>query len=373
MVFAHILRQNGKRCDWSTSSGYMVSFCLPGPTPTASMVLSRCLRSTNRRDCFLIKQRIWRFLHDENVRWIQVSNNGITSVAKTRFRQSTPRFVRHCFVRLKQGRKPIVWIEAVLEEVNVESIVRSMVCEKELHQLTSPTRPEKTTHCYHVVLLLALCSTSVSASSTCERIGSFLHCVENGDAPIYAARIANRLRLKVSGFEGIGSERDEYVVGEISKSFQEMQKRPFLSVSGQKKRRRLGQVATGNIFINDRIADSSGRSFLMDREEGDYAAQQLRSVMTNMDGSIQATRAFHAPCHLDEGMMKDLQPVVRQKEHGYNVLALPVFVTKGRGAPRLLPQSSVRERMSRWLESEDGRQWNSQRQELWHSVMAPDA
>ena len=143
MVFAHILRQNSKRCDWSTSSGYMVSFCLPGPTPTASMVLSRCLLSTNRLDCFLIKQRIWRFLHDEKVRWIQVSNNGITSVTKSRFRQPSPRFVQHCFVRLKQGRKPIVWIEAVLEEVNVESIVRSMVCEKELHQLASVKRPEK--------------------------------------------------------------------------------------------------------------------------------------------------------------------------------------------------------------------------------------
>ena len=273
------------------------------------------------------------------------------------------------------------WIEAhsllvqpmFLQEPDCEAIIKDLLADRALHRFTSE-QSGRTTHCWHACFLLCMCCTCNGASSECERIGSVLHSLETGDSAIYATRVANRLRLRVAGFEGI-STRDEWMVQEITRSLLDT-RTPFVKSSQQRKRKRQNENPVGNPRLTARVAASEAKSSkssipapaVKDSEDGNFASVQLRMMMKDVGSSIHSQRAMHAPVGLDPASQKALQHVLRPNENFSRVVSLPAYVHRGPGATKLLPNSTVRERMSAWLESTEGLAWNQQRQELWKDM-----
>ena len=207
-----------------------------------------------------------------------------------------------------------------------------------------------------------------------------LHSLESGDSAIYAARVANRLRLRVAGFEGL-STRDEFLVQEITQTLLDT-KSPFVKSSQQRKRKRQNESPLGNPSLAARVAASEGKNSknsnsipaaaLQDSEDGSFASVQLRMMMKDVGSSVRSQRAVHAPAELDPATQRALRHVLQPGEIPTRVVSLPAYVHKGPGAKKLLPNSTVREKMSAWLESAEGLAWNQQRQELWNVCMSTD-
>ena len=149
-----------------------------------------------------------------------------------------------------------------LQEPDCEAIIKDLLADRALHRFTSESG--RSTHCWHASFLLCMCCTCNSASSECERIGSMLHSLESGDSAIYAARVANRLRLRVAQFEGL-SARDEWMVQEIAQGLLDTRS-PFVKSSQQRKRKRQNENPLGNPSLTARVAASevkSSKSFLI--------------------------------------------------------------------------------------------------------------
>ena len=270
-------------------------------------------------------------------------------------------------------------VEQVLQEPDSESIIKDLLADKALHRFTSE-QSGRTTHCWHASFLLCMCCTCNSASSECERIGSMLHSLESGDSAIYAARVASRLRLRVAGFDGL-STRDEWMVQEITQSLLDTRS-PFIKTSQQRKRKRQNESPLGNPSLTARVAASEQKSLknsipvpaaaIEDPEDGAFSSVQLRMMMKDVGSSIRSQRAVHAPTALDPSTQQALQQVMRPGENFARVVSLPAYVHKGPGAKKSLPNSTIREKMSLWLESTDGLAWKQQRQELWNSCLSTD-
>ena len=108
-------------------------------------------------------------------------------------------------LRKVQGK--MVYLLSRHGDANSQAIAASVMMDRSLHTFRSDTG--RTTHYWHVAFLLCVCLSTQSASSSCERIVSLLHGLEDGESRTAAARIADRLGLKVSGFEALGGARDE--------------------------------------------------------------------------------------------------------------------------------------------------------------------
>ena len=92
------------------------------------------------------------------------------------------------------------------------------------------------THCWHVCYRLAVSARAQSASSSCERIGWHLHALEAGESNISAARVADKLRLKVAQVEAIGGHRDENLIGMLAEMLLAYMADPCIQRSAQRKR-----------------------------------------------------------------------------------------------------------------------------------------
>ena len=105
-------------------------------------------------------------------------------------------------LRKVQGK--MVYLLSRHGDANSQAIAASVMLDRSLHTFRSDTG--RTTRYWHVAFLLCVCLSTQRASSSCERIGSLLHGLEDGESRT-AARIADRLGLKVSGFEALGGAR----------------------------------------------------------------------------------------------------------------------------------------------------------------------
>ena len=135
---------------------------------------------------------------------------------------------------------------AVDGDANAEAIAAAIMLDKSLHIYTS-MKSGKVTHCWHIAVLLCMCLSTQSASSSCERIGSLLHNLEDGESRISAGRIADRLRLKVAGVEAIGGARDELLISNIVETLSSFNKDPLIQKAAMAKRRKKGQEVTGSL------------------------------------------------------------------------------------------------------------------------------
>ena len=144
-------------------------------------------------------------------------------------------------------------------DANPQAIAASVMLDRSLHTLSSETGNGRTTHAWHVAFLLCLCLSTQSASSSCERIGSLLHGLEDGESRIAAARIADRLRLRVSGFEAVGGARDELLIDTVVETIGS-DKNPIIQRAAAWKRRKKGQEDVGSLSVNIRVQQSNEKA-----------------------------------------------------------------------------------------------------------------
>ena len=144
-------------------------------------------------------------------------------------------------------------------DANAEAICAAIMLDKSLHIYTS-LKSGKVTHCWHIAVLLCMSLSTQSASSSCERIGSLLHNLEDGESRISAGRIADRLRLKVAGVEAIGGARDELLISNIVETLSSFNKDPLIQKAAMAKRRKKGQEVTGSLSISARVEKSNDKA-----------------------------------------------------------------------------------------------------------------
>ena len=145
-------------------------------------------------------------------------------------------------VRLLKHPGGLAFVDTLEHEVDSVAVVASFMQEQDLHRFRLRNR---FTHCWHMVYLLSLCSCMNSQSCDCERIGSHLHQVEDGGTVRSPARVADRLRFKVSGVKGIGSVRDEALIRTLVQALLLAKKRPFVQT---KQRGRQAQIRRSNLW-----------------------------------------------------------------------------------------------------------------------------
>ena len=148
---------------------------------------------------------------------------------------------------------------AVDGDANAEAIAAAIMLDKSLHIYTS-MKSGKVTHCWRIAVLLCMCLSTQSASSSCERMGSLLHNLEDGESRISAGRIADRLRLKVAGVEAIGGARDELLISNIVETLSSFNKDPLIQKAAMAKRRKKGQEVTGSLSISVRVEKSNDKA-----------------------------------------------------------------------------------------------------------------
>ena len=271
LVLGRILRNNPNKERWYKTVGYMVSL-LPKPNHVLSLFLGRSFRHLPPRARLELKQNILSYVWCPQ--WFEAKP---TSLAKFQSRghhlQASSELTKGTIAIFTKShfKGKCVQIQAVAQELCVASVIQSIVTDPTLHHFSLNG---KSTHCWHICMLLALCGTSASASSACERVGSFLHCVETGDSAIYAARIANRLRLKVSQFEGIAA-RDDWIIEEVASTLMDAGKDPFVKKRQQRKRKAANLPPVGNPTLGARQAASSSKQTPFSHEIGAASSERL--------------------------------------------------------------------------------------------------
>ena len=225
----------------------------------------------------------------------------------------------------------------------------------------------KRTHCWHVAFMLTLSCASQSASSSCERVGSYLHDMSDGETCMAAARIADRLRLRIEGVEAIGGQRDESLIEGVVAAL--VNKNPFSEKSARARRVQRGAPRTGNISLDSRLAlsnEKAKRSFMQSlpsADEDGMALDSLADLYKNVAQKMAMHRDVHAPLELDVKTREALQRVVSHRRNRLNIEALPAFVGGQKGV-----RSTQRQKMSDWMASDEGLAWKKTRDELWQSM-----
>ncbi|CAE7181900.1 unnamed protein product [Symbiodinium microadriaticum] len=311
LVFWTILhRRSHLHHDWLHVQRCKVSFVSP---PSFLMhVLSVCWHgaaSGNTLDC--LSDLVWRFLARDDASFhVEATSLGPCSCNMSGILRPG-HFCEVLRPRCIQGRA--VYVLSVEGHANAEAIAATVMLDKSYHLYTS-SKVGKTTHAWHIAFLLCLCVSTQSASSSCERIGSFLHNLEEGESRISAARIADRLRLKVAGVEAIGGERDELLVSNIVETISSS-KSPLIQKSAMAKRRKKGQDATGSLSLVHRLAKSNEKaetsmipSASLHREPG-VIEDSLDFLYRNYKSELHSHRDFHAPCELDADTLNALHRV----------------------------------------------------------------
>ena len=271
LVFARILRDNPNKQRWYKTVGYMVSL-LPRPDLVLSLCLGRALQHLPPKVRFHLKQNILSYVW--HPRWFETKPSSLAIFQINGHRlQASSEFTKDAIAIFTKSpfKGKCVRVQAVAQEACAASVIQSIVTDPALHHFTMEG---KSTHCWHVCMLLALCCTSASASSACERVGPFLHCVETGDSAIYAARVANRLRLKVSQFEGIGP-RDDWIIEEVASTLMDAGKDPFVKKRQQRKRKAAGLPPTGNPTLSARQTASLSKHTPFSHELAASTSEQL--------------------------------------------------------------------------------------------------
>ena len=290
-------------------------------------------------------------------------------------------------VRLLKHPGGLAFVDTLEHEVDSVAVVASFMQEQDLHRFRLRNR---FTHCWHMVYLLSLCSCMNSQSCDCERIGSHLHQVEDGGTVRSPARVADRLRFKVSGVKGIGSVRDEALIRTLVQTLLLAKKRPFVHTKQRAVRRRSGDPTCGHLGSRLLIQDSDNRAadqpgFDDDEEDidagsgsGSRSASRLQETLANFQLAFKVHKEQHAPTQLaklDPQSQSELQKVLWGAGGRQDIKALPAFVKKGpKATTKAVPVSTSRQQMAEWMQSAEGQAFKKQRDELssalfWFNVL----
>ncbi|CAE7206698.1 unnamed protein product [Symbiodinium sp. CCMP2592] len=237
-VFSRILRDNRGRPSWHRTVAARVSLLQPQPllTGLSKAGLEGCFRMLPS-SCHVPRKEVLRIIAGRVNAFLERAPPG------------------DC-VRLLKHPGGLALVDTLEREVDSVAVVASFMQEQELHQFRLRNR---STHCWHMVYLLSLCSCMNSQSCDCERVGSHLHQVESGGTVRSPARVADRLRFKVSGVKGIGGVRDEALIRTLVQTLLLARKRPFVQTKQRGVRRRLGDPTCGHLGSMLLIQDANKR------------------------------------------------------------------------------------------------------------------
>lgn len=167
--------------------------------------------------------------------------------------------------------------------------------------------------------------------------------------------------------QAIGGARDEAIVDTLVEAFRS--KNPTVQRQAQHKRAERGSEKKGNPTLDRRVElsdlkASSYRLGPLERLQDEETAVGLQHLLKHAAEERARSEAVHRPVCLDAQTRSALMKVVTQRRGRLQVDALPAFVRKGRNAAKTPLRSTGRKQMAEWLESEEGRQWRAQRDEL---------
>ncbi|CAE7699585.1 unnamed protein product, partial [Symbiodinium sp. CCMP2592] len=248
-------------------------------------------------------------------------------------------------------KQKLIFISEISWSLQPAAVAASFFLEKSMHQLTSRATGRRT-HCWHAAFLLLASTTAQGASSVCERVGSLLHGLEKGESSIHPV---------------IGGARDEAIVDTLVEAFRI--KNPTIQRQAQHKRFERGSEVTGNPTLDRRVelSDLKASSYYLgplERLQDEETAVGLEHLLKHAAEERARSEAVHRPVCLDAQTRSALMKVVTQRRGRLQVDTLPAFVRKGRNAAKTPLRSTGRKQMAEWLESEEGRQWRAQRDEL---------
>lgn len=146
-------------------------------------------------------------------------------------------------------------------------------------------------------------------------------------------------------------------------------KNPTVQKNAQRLRRRRGDGVRGNPTLDHRVElselkASSWHLGPVERLQDEATVAGLQHLLKNAAEEHAQSQQIHAPVCLDAQTRSALMKVVSQRHGRLQVDSLPSFVRKGRNATKTPLRSTGRQQMAEWLESEEGRQWRTQRDEL---------
>ena len=182
--------------------------------------------------------------------------------------------------------------------------------------------------------------------------------------------MANRLRFRVAGAQGVGGE-DEVLVQELTRVFLESGKSPCIQRAARLKRRKKGEHAVGNPSIRACVVKSGakGRQLFqgagLGPATGEPVLPEVEATLTNYAEELRVHRDAHEPRALHPEVQRHLRTVLRRSGSAPpGVEALPPFIGRGRKASAPVIASVARERISDWLQSDEGQAWSQQRRDL---------
>ena len=240
---------------------------------------------------------------------------------------------------LKYRPGKLVCVKQVKYETSTSAIAATIAVDG--HRLIGPQGPSRK-HCWHAAYLLQVCRTMVSASSACERAGSMLHRLFDGESRLSPGRTALRLRLKHAGVQAVGAPVDEQMIEHLVDCLLDKDmgnKMPFLGRVQQSRRRQSKKAVSGPIVRSQQSQQSASSSGHSGKKQSTGRKNALLEMpKARVFQSKEDINARYAPKVLDP----ETQAAVRSAMSGpgHQVQALAPFVRAGRPNPacRLAPK-----------------------------------
>ena len=252
--------------------------------------------------------------------------------------------ISHCFpgaiLGLRTGRwhGKLVRVLSTVRGVDVERLSASFDTDPAWHKVGKSSHVP---HCYHMIRAGHRFRMLFPEETPCETWGSQLHSLYRDMAALSARRYACRLFLKAAGVECAGHPRDEAIVDALAQHF---------AGSRNPHKRRGDKLSKG----------------VRDLRRG-----QKDALMTTHIECIKpdVVDSVVAPCRLDPIVRKHLETrferdfkgtVNRGADGQKTIRALPMH----KNAVKDAAVSVMRARLSDWLRSEEGSEWQRKRTAL---------
>ena len=191
-------------------------------------------------------------------------------------------------------------------------------------------------HCWHVLRVYMRSRMMKAPESGCERWGSLLHSLWDSVSGWGPDRMVSRLLIREAGFDGVSLEHED-IVHELA-----------LALDGW-----MGKSASLGL---SRIPTSNTR----DAAENIAVRRELRENPIVRQEWRNAAR----PCELLPSAAHAVNEAVRLGRRGA-LQALPVFAEDVRSTRRGRTQSVVGEALAKFMQSDQGRQWQEDRNAIF--------
>ncbi len=270
----------------------------------------------------------------------------------------------HVAVCYCKNKRMLMYIEARLMTVDVSKVAAA------LDML--PWFSLGTGVCaWHATRVHHRCRLLFPPDSPCERMGSYMRLAwdqrQGRASPVY---VSDRLYLMQAGITCLGSDRDEMIVRETCRLLESTSK---YKMTGDALHSRLKEEAVVAPFVRakDKAMAASGRFWgalpaeeaAMVLEPGDFSAMRGQGQIERK--RYLKERAHSAkPMHLPEAVSEAVKAAVTTAKVVKPLPANPdILHALQRGAA----QSVVQKKISSWLHSKEGLEWQRERKELLFS------